>query len=124
MATWHTVTSARNEWADAPYDEDGGDATLTELLAVAKAAVQAFAPDPATSPSFIIVDDILVPVDDVTIPDGYRRAQLMQARNVWNSSRAGASGDFDDGSFGLSSFPLDWQVRQLIRPKRAVPVIG
>jgi hypothetical protein len=124
MATWHTVETARNEWADAPYDEDGGDAILTELLAVARTAVQAFAPDPATSPTYIIVDGIPVLVDDETIPDGYRRAQLLQARNVWNSSRAGASGDFDDGSFGLSSFPLDWQVRQLIRPKRAVPVIG
>lgn len=120
---WHTVASARNQWPDAPYDEDGSDTTLTELLNIAKGDVLAFEPV-STEPEYVIVDDIIVPADEATVPDNYRMAQLLQAKNIWNSSRAGASGDFDDGSYGISSFPLDWKVRQLIRPKRAVPVIG
>lgn len=122
MATWHTVESAREQWPDAPVDEDGGDEQLTELLAVAKDAILAFAPV-STSPSLVVVDDILVPSED-DVPDGYRMGQLLQARNVWNSSRAGAAGDMDGGSYGLTSFPLDWQVRQLVRPKRGRPVVG
>lgn len=59
-----------------------------------------------------------------SIPDGYRQAQLMQARNVWNSSKASPTGDFDGTSYGITSYPLDWQVRQLLRPKRGVPVLG
>jgi hypothetical protein len=110
MAQWHTVASARDEWPDAPVDEDDGDDLLTSLLAVAQDAVIAYAPAVET------------PLTD--IPDGYRHAQLMQARNVWNSSKAKPSGDFDGGEYGLSSFPLDWQVRQLIRPKRGKPWIG
>ena len=58
------------------------------------------------------------------VPDSYRQAQLMQARNVWNASKASPSGDFDGASYGLTSFPLDWMVRQLLRPKRGVPVLG
>ena len=51
---------------------------------------------------------------------------------VWERLPVGArvrldgvlSGEFDNGSYALSSFPLDWQVRQLLRPKRGVPVIA
>ena len=110
MAQWHTIESARDEWPDAPYDEDGGDTQLENLLELAKDAVVAFAP---------AVDDPLV-----EIPAGYRQAQLLQARNVWNSSKASPTGDFDGTSYGLTSYPLDWQVRQLTRPKQGKPVIG
>ena len=126
MAEWHTVASARDQWVDAPYDEDGGDDTLTELLDVAKEAVLAFAPVLTQSEDdYILVDGILIPNTGEVIPTNYRVGQLMQARNVWNASKASpSSGDFDGTSYGLSSFPLDWQVRQLLRPKRGVPVIA
>lgn len=124
MATWHTVASARDQWADAPYDEDGGDDTLLELLAVAKNAVRAYAP--TAGDGYVIDDDgYIVPGDAGAVPDNYRAAQLMQARNIWNSSKASpSSGAFDDGTYALSSFPLDWQVRQLLRPKQGRPVIA
>jgi hypothetical protein len=126
MAIWHTVESARDQWADAPYDEDGGDDTLTELLVVAQGAVLAFAPVLTESEDdLILIDGILVPNDGEVIPTNYRVAQLMQARNVWNSSKASpGTGEFDNGSYGLSSFPLDWQIRQLLRPKQGRPVIA
>lgn len=107
MATWYTVEEAEIDWADAAQMTEE---RLLQLLTVAKDAVVAFAP---------VVEE---PLD--VIPDGYREAQLMQARNIWNSAKASPAGDFDNGSYSLSSFPLDWQVRQLIRPKRAVPVIA
>lgn len=109
MATWHDVASARDEWVDAPYDEDGGDDLLTSLLASARDAVLAYGP---------------VLEDESIIPEGWRVAQLMQTRNVWNSSKASPTGDFDGGQYGLSTFPLDWQVKALIRPKRGKPVIA
>jgi hypothetical protein len=114
---WHTVESARDQWPDAPSDYgDDGDDTLLELLAVAKEAVLAYAPAvPVTEP----------PADPDVIPDGYRLAQLMQARNVWNSAKTSSSSDLDAGQYGISAgFPLDWQVRQLIRPKTGKPWIG
>lgn len=110
MADWYTVEEARNEWVDAPVDEDDGDDLLTSLLTVAKEAVIAYAPS---------VDEPLV-----DIPEGYRQAQLQQAKNVWNSQKASPSADYDGGQYGLSAFPLDWMVRQLIRPKRGRPWVG
>jgi hypothetical protein len=123
MATWHTVESARDEWVDAPFDEDGGDDILTSLLLVAKNAVRAYAPTEGDGYT-IDEDGYIVPGDPTDVPDNYRMGQLMQARNIWNSSKAQPSGEFDNGSYGLSSFPLDWQVRQLLRPKQGRPVIA
>jgi hypothetical protein len=130
MATWHTIESARDEWPDAPSDYgDGGDGTLTTLLAVSKEAVLAYAPSSAAPPEPTYIQDedgYIVEVDPAdVIPDGWRAAQLMQARNVWNSSKSSSSGDLDGGQYGIAvGFPLDWQVRQLIRPKTGKPWIG
>lgn len=98
MADWHTPESARTQWVDAPLDDE----QLQELLDVAKQAVLAYAP---------AIDD----PDDP--PTNYRVAQLTQTKNVWNGSYASPSGDLDGGSFGLTTFPLDWQVKQLLRPR-------
>lgn len=54
------------------------------------------------------------------IPVSFRVAQLMQARNVWNSSQANPNGGdtFDGVGFGITTtHPLDWQIKQLLRPR-------
>ena len=127
MAVWHTVESARSQWADAPTDEDdeAPDASLEELLSVAKLAVRAYAPALPDEGGLIIDEDgYIVPAEGSEIPDNYRVAQLMQARNIWNAAKASPSGGFDNGEYGLQSFPLDWQIRQLLRPKRGLPAIS
>lgn len=107
MASWYTLEEARADWADAAQLEDD---QLQSYLDAAKEAVIAYAP--------------AVETPLVVIPDGYRIAQLMQVRNTWNAGTVAPSGDLDDGTYGLQTFPLDWKVQQLIRPKRAVPVVA
>jgi hypothetical protein len=99
MADWHTPESARDQWVDAPLDDE----QLQELLDVAKGAVLAYAP---------VLDD-----PETDIPTSYRVAQLTQTKNLWNGAYASPSGDLDGGSFGLTTFPLDWQVKQILRPR-------
>lgn len=102
---WHTVDTARDGWDDSPDD----DATVSDLLNLAKIAVIAFAPALAA---------------DARPPINYKAAQRMQAENIWNASRVSPStGGDGDGTFVMRPFPLDWQVKQLLRPKRALPVI-
>lgn len=192
MSTWHTLESARGQWADAPLDDE----SLSELLEVAKVAVLAYAPvltstapEPvdvtdadvtvtfsgvadqvtaavvagAGSAATILVPEVFRPIgypeynvdlnnrayfsignpalldvvtnaaqaftmywtaaaptDVLDIPVSYRSAQLMQARNVWNSGQASPSGGdgFDNIGFGLTTtHPLDWQIKQLLRPR-------
>jgi hypothetical protein len=112
MADWHTTETARNEWVDAPLD----DGQLVQLLEVAKQAVLAYAPALPTA-TMGWVDGYYQPTDTISIPDNYRYAQLQQARNIWNSAAATPAGDFDSGSYGLTTHPLDWQIKQILRPR-------
>lgn len=95
---WHTLGSARTEWADAPEH----DIVLFELLNSARTACQAFAPAVET------------------IPPDYRKAQLLQARGVWAASSATGGDRIGDDEHGVTVFPLDWNVKQLLRPKSAL----
>jgi hypothetical protein len=111
MATWFTTDEARDQWVDAPLDDD----YLEELLQVAKAAVLAYAP---ALPTELVVDEggYVVP-SSTSIPTSYRQAQIMQTRNVFNASKAAPGGEFDGSSYGITTHPLDWQVKQLLRPR-------
>lgn len=103
---WHTLPSARDEWRDAARI---ADRRLWVLLDIARTQVTDYAP--------ALADGQLPPI-------AYREAQLMQARNLWNASRVDPSGGEGEGSFALTPFPLDWTIKQLLRPKRARPVVA
>ena len=92
-------------WPDGPTLEP---AVLKVYLAVAKAACVAFAP---------------ALTEGQAVPDEYRLAQAKQAPNVYNAAAAAPGGEMDGGSFGLVAHPLDWQVKQLLRPRSGVGVI-
>lgn len=103
---WHTLASARAEWPDAAGIDDR---RLFVLLTIARDEVLTYAPRlPAGT---------LVPLP-------YREGQLLQARNRLNAARVGPSGSTgaDDG-FQLSPFPLDWTVKQLLRPQSGLRYI-
>lgn len=103
---WHTLDTARDDWRDAP----GFDAWLYECLWVARNDVIAFAPKLA---------------EGQRPPLNYRRAQIMQARNLWNAGKVDpSSGGIGEDTFVLRPFPLDWTIKQTLRPKRAVPTAG
>ncbi|NYF29237.1 hypothetical protein [Microbacterium sp. JAI119] len=107
MAEWLTADDEDlpTLWPDVPMNDDA--ATL--YLNAAKEACLAYAPALA---------------EGASIPDGWRLAQALQARNTYNSSKAAPGGDFDGGGYGISAFPLDWQVKQLLRPRRALGAIA
>ena len=104
--TWYDEESALEDWPDAYSIDDTG--TLTVYLEVAKSQVLAYAP---------------ALTEDALIPEAYAVAQLMQARNIWNASKVSPSGDIGEGSYAVTPHPLDWMVKQLLRPRRGVPVI-
>lgn len=103
---WHTLPSARDEWSDARRI---ADRRLWVLLDIARTQVSDYAPQ--------LLDGQLPPI-------AYREAQLMQARNLWNASRVDPSGSEGGDSFAVTPFPLDWTIKQLLRPKRARPVVA
>lgn len=104
---WYDTATTRAQWRDAPDD----DVALWELLEVAKDQVLSYAGG-VGGPGF-------------QVPPNLRKAQLMQARNIWNAAKVDASnGEIGEDTFAIRPFPLDWAVRQMIRPKRALPWVG
>ncbi|MFT3862043.1 hypothetical protein [Micropruina sp.] len=64
------------------------------------------------------------PIDDgAPVPDNYLAAQVLQARAL---VRAGIVGDSDRAGLGetVAVFPMDWTVKNLLRPKRGKPYFG
>lgn len=55
------------------------------------------------------------------IPEEYRLAQVMQARNIHNAVKNGAGQQIDPstGYVSPAAVPLDWNVRQLLNPVKA-----
>jgi len=106
-AQWATLALARDQWIDArPMD----DPLLYDLLTLAKDQVVEYAP---------------VLADGVAVPLRYRLGQIAQAKNVYNGSLVDAgSGDIGSDSFQIRPFPLDWQIKQMLRPRRGTPVVG
>lgn len=104
---WATLDDARDQWPDA---EVVPDHVLWELLEISKHQCIEFAPVLALGQR---------------VPTHYRKAQMMQARNILNSSRVdAASGGDGEDTFMIRSFPLDWVIKQELRPLRGIPVVG
>jgi hypothetical protein len=99
---WLTLTATRLQWTGAP----DVDADLYELLQIARQQVVDFAPEPVATAQVVSAN--------------YRQAQLLQARDIWNATLNAREDGLGEG--GLSAtFPMSWTVRNLIRPKRALP---
>ncbi|MGV8851716.1 MAG: hypothetical protein ACOH1M_04000 [Rhodoglobus sp.] len=107
MATWHTLVTARDEWIDAPESDE----LLQDLLDVAEQSVIAYAPK------------LVAPVEGEAevIPTNYRYAHLQQTKNLWNAGRVDSGGGVGEGEFVFRPHPLDWVIKQILRPRRAVP---
>ena len=106
LSGWHTLASAREECADAEHIPDP---VLFDLLDIARDEVVAYAPALA---------------EGDPIPLRYIKGQIMQARNTWNAARVDPStGGDGEESFVIRPFPLDWSIKQVLRPRTGIPVI-
>lgn len=95
--SWADVPYAREMWADAPKV----DTTLRRYLDASHAQVEPYAPELA---------------DGVQVPENYKLAEVLQARELWGAARR--DGDvigFDDGS-AIRARPLSSAAKSLLRP--------
>lgn len=98
---WLDLQMARAQWADAPYD----DILLHQILDSAKIQCIAYAP--------------AIPAGEHP-PINYVQAQLMQARALYQSVIANQNDNVSIEGFSVRVFPLDFTIRALLRPKRAI----
>lgn len=104
---WASPEAAREQWADA---ENMTDPELTGYLASAYEQCVEFAPELADG--------------QTVIPRRLVQAQIMQARAIWRSIQAGDDNGIGPDGFSVTVYPMDWTVKNLLRPKRAVPRVG
>lgn len=111
---WYTIADIEDPevldlWADiAQLSEQ----TISLLLDVARDQVLAYAPAiPFATPE--------------NIPARYRLAQMRQAVNLYRAAIADAGGQVgDDGTFAISPRPMDWHVKNILRPVKGRPRVG
>lgn len=104
-----------NDWADAPADPD----VLASYLLAAYDQCVEYLPHRTC-------DGERVPV----LPDlgsaaeaRCRLAQIMQARAIYNSVVTGGGDQVGPDGMTVTVFPMDWTVRNLLRPRRVGRVL-
>lgn len=98
---WLDLQTARNQWADAPLD----DIFLHQILDTAKKQCQKYAPAlPALQHP----------------PIEYVQAQLIQARAIYQNVISNNNDTTGLEGFTVRIFPLDYNIRAMLRPKRAI----
>jgi len=98
---WLSLEQARAQWADAPLE----DLFLFQLLDTAKAQCIEYAP--------------ALPLGAV-VPARYVQAQLTQARALYQSTIANQNDNVGIEGFAVRVFPLDFTIRAMLRPKKAI----
>lgn len=93
-----------------PGVDDLEDDALAVVLAAARAQCEAFAPALG---------------EGVPVPQRYRLAQAMQARALARAGVASTDGSTLGGYEGepVTVFPMDWQVKALLRPYKGKPEV-
>lgn len=100
-AGWLTsVEELQAYWPDAPYAEDFD---VFGLLTSARIQCEEYAP--------------ALGEDDV-VPESWRLAQAMHARALYRSTLAGGNDQIGAEGYTVTVFPMDWTVKNLLRPKR------
>ncbi|WP_324650997.1 hypothetical protein [Georgenia sp. H159] len=94
------MTELQAYWPDAPYLEDYD---VEGLLTSARVQCEEYAP---------ALDEAAV------VPENWRLAQAMQARALYRSALAGDNNQIGAEGFTVTVFPMDWVVRNLLRPKK------
>lgn len=110
MVTWLTVSEARSGpyWPGEngdPYDDDA----VRVLLASAQEQCEAFAPT--------------LPADTVSVPERYRLAVSLQARDLYRAGLVGGADQIGADGFAVQIFPMSLHVKALLRPSRGKPVV-
>jgi hypothetical protein len=98
---WLTLEQARGQWADAPLD----DIFLYQLLDASKEQCVAYAPALELG---------------AVVPIRYVQAQLTQARALYQSTIANQADNVGIEGFTVRVFPLDFTIRAMLRPKKAI----
>ena len=100
---WVDQETVQDYWADSVQLEDSA---LTSYLQASYEQCVEFLPP------------VALKAYPETIPDRWKQAQIMQARALYRSAVAGSGDQVGMDGQGVTVFPMDWTVKNLLRPSR------
>lgn len=103
------------DWPDAPTDPD----VLASYLNVAYHQCVEYLPHRRCDGELVPV----MPEQGSARQASCRLAQVMQARAIYNSVVAGAGDQVGPDGTTVTVFPMDWTVRNMLRPRRVGRVL-
>lgn len=120
---WWLLSEAATAWSDAPKDPDN----LRRMLKVAHEACVDYGPyvrgvDPETGARVWV--DWTPELTPDGVPERFREAQLLQAKAQWAFERTGGGDYIGPDGTQVRTYPMGWQVKNLLRPDDGEPVIG
>lgn len=110
VTTFATLPDARMHWPDST---DISDERLTALLAAAFPQCEAYARRLADTAEY-----------PTGVPTAYTIAQVMQAREIYQSAQRGEQDVIGVGDYAIRSRPLIAAVKSLLRPEHGRPGVG
>lgn len=116
---WWTLSTAAAAWPDS----NGGPEDVEQLrrhLAVAHEQCLEYRPLVRDEAS----DTWVRWTPELEAPERFRQAQLLQAKASWQAERAGVGDLIGPDGRSVRVYPLDAQVKALLRPDDGTPVIG
>lgn len=119
-----------SEVVEAPYWPtcDLDDLEVLVLLISSQNQCEEFAPAVefaagVTGATVLESDEDDVPTEAV-VPESWRLAQALQARALYRSGVAGSGDRVGGDDLAVTVFPMDWTVKNLLRPRAGRPRVG
>lgn len=107
----YQIGDVRRYW---PGAEDIDPLELDALLISSAIQCDAYAPKITTT---TLVDGVETEIEG-DAPGNYLHAQVLQARALYRSTMAGSGDQIGLDGQAVTVFPMDWTVKNLLRPKR------
>src|SRR5690606_31050141 len=109
---WVSDQELESLWPDAP------ESPARELwLAAAQSQCEEYAPALTT------IEGESGDPDQIDIPERYQIAVVMQMRALWQSIESTPQAQLGVEDIAVPVYPMDWTVKNLLRPRRRVPKV-
>lgn len=106
LVGWVDTETDLNEWLDRPDEPE-----LTLYLTAAYEQCLAYLPTKNS-------DGVVHTVVPIPLPRTYILAQIFQARALYRSALAGSGDTMGGSELGVTVYPMDLTVKNLLRPRR------
>lgn len=125
MAEWHTTTTARVGWADAPKVDS---AELLDLVVSAQVQCGIFAglftQEQADAAEMSDTPEAALKALAPRVPTRVREAHYLQIQALWTRKQTGGADMYGGEGFTVREYDMSTRIRRLLRPEDGKARVG